>query len=198
MPAPDASLPPVGSETCLNQRTASVGTTLASLLEATSRGDRDAFRSLYDAAAPKLFGIVLRITRNRSIAEEVLQETFVRVWQNAELYSPAAGQPLSWLVAIARNKAIDRIRAEHAERYADNPDILERLPADAAGDPMTRESLRVCLSGLDEEARTCVLLAYCSGYSREELATRFSRPVGTIKTLLHRAIRLLRACLEKE
>ena len=76
--------------------------------------------------------------------------------------------------------------------------VLDRLPAPAAEDPALRQALEACLEGLDEEARTCVLLAYCSGYSREELAERFDRPVGTIKTLLHRNLRLLRACLERE
>ncbi len=177
------------------------GSALPDLLQATGRGDRAAFRSLYDATAPKLFGVILRITRNRAVAEDVLQETYVRVWRHAERFAPEAGQPLAWLVAIARNRAIDRIRSEHAERYqasGEEDDILARLPAPTTGDATDRESLRVCLSELEEEARTCVILAYCSGYSREELAEKYGRPVGTIKTLLHRSIKLLRTCLEKE
>ena len=173
---------------------------LPGLLEATSRGDRDQFRALYDATAPKLFGLVLRITRNRAIAEEVLQETYINIWQNAERFTPDAGQPMAWLAAIARNRAIDRIRSEHVDRFKDlgEDNLLERLPAQASADPVARESLRICLSGLDDEARSCVVLAYCSGFSREELSERFNRPVGTIKTLLHRSIKLLRACLEAE
>jgi RNA polymerase sigma-70 factor (ECF subfamily) len=174
---------------------------LAGLLEATARGDRAAFRSLYDATAAKLFGIVLRITRNRSIAEDVIQDTFVRVWQHAGRFTPEAGLPLAWLASIARNRAIDRMRAEHVERYqnhGEDDDLMARRPAPSAGDATARESLRVCLSALEPEARDCVILAYCEGYSREELAERFGRPVGTIKTLLHRSIRLLRACLEQE
>lgn len=173
---------------------------LEDLLEATSRGNHAAFRALYDATSPKLFGVVLRITRNRSMAEEVLQETFVKIWRNAERFSPEAGQPMAWLAAIARNRAIDRIRAEKVERSRapdEEPD-LERLVAPDTGDPATRESLRKCLGQLDDEARNCVILAYCSGFSREELAERFGRPVGTIKTLLFRSVRLLKACLESE
>jgi RNA polymerase sigma-70 factor, ECF subfamily len=173
---------------------------LAALLDATSRGDRAAFRALYEATAPKLFGIVIRITRNRSTAEEVLQETFIKIWQNAERFTPDAGQPMGWLAAIARNRAIDRLRSERIERNRaqDDDQILERLAAPVAGDPGTRQALAKCLGQLDEEARDCVVLAYCSGFSREELAERFRRPVGTIKTLLHRSVRLLRACLESE
>jgi RNA polymerase sigma-70 factor (ECF subfamily) len=184
----------------VNPKAANIEGSLASLLEATSLGNHAAFRALYDATAPKLMGIALRITRDRQMAEEVLQETFVKIWQNAERFSPDAGQPMAWLSAIARNRAIDRIRAEKGERSrasADEPE-LERLVAPGTGDPVMQEALRKCLSQLEEEAQKCVLLAYCSGYSREELAERFGRPVGTIKTLLHRSVRLLKACLESE
>ena len=171
---------------------------LAGLLDATGRGDRAAFRALYDATAPKLFGIILRIAGNRSIAEDVLQETFVRVWQKAERFAPDAGRPMPWLTTIARNLAIDRLRSDRIERSrpADDEKILERMPAPADGDMAVRDALEKCLSGLDQEARNCVVLAYCSGYSREELAERFGRPVGTVKTVLHRSLKLLKACLE--
>lgn len=170
---------------------------LPELLDAIARGDRGAFRRLYEATAPKLFGIVLRITSNRSVAEEVLQETYLKVWQNAERFTPEAGKPITWLATIARNGAIDRIRSERIERQRSDDDqaILDRLPSPSSGDPTAREALRICLSGLEEDARSCVVLAYCSGFSREELAERFGRPVGTIKTLLHRSIKLLRDCL---
>ncbi len=174
------------------------GSGLPQLLEAISRGDRVAFRKLYEATAPKLFGVILRITSNRSVAEEVLQETYVKVWQNAERFTPEAGKPITWLTAIARNGAIDRIRSERIERQRSDDDeaILDRLPSPSSGDPAAREALRLCLSGLAEEAQSCVVLAYCSGYSREELAERFGRPVATIKTILHRSIKMLRDCLD--
>lgn len=182
--------------------TATDDSALPGLLEAASRGDRDRFRNLYDATAPKLFALVLRITRNRAIAEEVLQETYVKVWQNADRFSPDAGRPMAWLATIARNRAIDRVRSERVDRFkepaADDDGWLERIAAQPGTDPADRESIRHCLSELDEEARRCVVLAYCSGHSREELAEEFKRPVGTIKTLLHRSIKSLRACMERE
>lgn len=172
---------------------------LAGLLEATARGNHAAFQALYRETAPKLFGVVLRITGNRAIAEEVVQETYVKVWQSAHRFAPEAGHPVAWLATIARNRAIDRIRAEKVERMSvPDEEALERLPAPSGGDPAMRESLRHCLDGLDEDARRCVVLAYCAGYSREELAERFEKPVGTIKTLLFRSMRLLKACLERE
>jgi RNA polymerase sigma-70 factor (ECF subfamily) len=182
----------------LDQRIASEGRNLAELLRAASLGDRGAFRALYEATSPKLFGVILRITRNRMVAEEILQETYVKVWQNAARFTPEAGHPLAWLATIARNRAIDRLRAEKFERNrAGDDDALDRLAAPGGADPAEREALRACLQGLDEEARSCVVLAYCSGFSREELAERFNRPVGTIKTILHRSIGLLRQCLER-
>ncbi len=127
----------------------------------------------------------------------MLQETYINVWQKAERFSPEAGDPMAWLTTIARNRAIDRIRSERIDRASTADEtILERLVAPSGGDPAMHEALRRCLDGLEEEARNCVILAYCSGYSREELAERFGRPVGTIKTLLYRSIRLLRECLD--
>ena len=176
------------------------GTSLAELLDATSRGDHAAFRALYEATSAKLFGVVLRIIGNRSVAEEVLQDTYIKIWQNAERFTPEAGQPVTWLATIARNRAIDRIRSERIERnrVGDDEDVLSRLATPAGFDPAAREALRICLGGLEPEARDCIVLAYCSGFSREELAERYGRPVGTIKTLLYRSVRLLKACLEKE
>ena len=184
----------------LDQRMSMGGSSLPRMLAAMSRGDRAQFRALYEEPAPKLFGVVLRITRNSAIAEEVLQDTYIKVWQNAERFTPEAGQPMAWLAAIARNRAIDRLRSERFDRFKDmgEDNLLDQIPAPPGADSVARESLRTCLEGLDEEARSCVVLAYCTGSSREELAERFSRPVGTIKTVLHRSIKLLRACLEKE
>lgn len=183
----------------MNQQLKADDGRLAGMLLSTAAGDRVAFRSLYEATAPKLFGVVLRIVRNRPVAEEVLQETYIRVWQSAERFAPGAGRPIAWLATIARNCAIDRIRSDKVEQgRADDNAVLEGLAAPDSGDPVLREALTRCLDGLEEEARNCVVLAYCSGYSREELAERFGRPVGTIKTLLYRSVRLLKACLEQE
>lgn len=182
----------------LNRNSSAQDATLASLLQETAAGDSAAFRTLYDRTAAKLFAVVLRISQDRATAEEVLQETYVKVWRRADDFSANEGQPIAWLVAIARNQAIDRLRSEKLVRASvpESEDVLARLAAPADGDPLARQALRSCLEGLDEEARSCVVLAYCSGLSREELAERYDRPVGTIKTLLHRSIRLLRNCLD--
>jgi RNA polymerase sigma-70 factor (ECF subfamily) len=174
---------------------------LERLLESVAQGDRAAFSSLYAATSSKLFGIVLRISRERSLAEDVLQETFVRVWRNAARYERGSGRPITWMASIARNAAIDAIRQRkvHDGRHSDAPqDAIENVPDEQAGllNPADTETLKTCLGRLEAEQRSCVLLAYHHGYSREELADRFDRPVGTIKTWLHRALARLKDCLE--
>lgn len=172
---------------------------LARLIEAVAGGDRAALRALYDATAPKLLGIIVRILRDRSAAEDALQEVFVRVWQRAGSYEPRAGAPLAWLVAIARHRAIDLLREEKATRLTPVEEgWLERLAdtRDGEVDLARRDALAHCLDTVDAAQRDCLLLAYCEGWSREELAARYDRPVNTIKTWLRRGLLSLRGCLE--
>jgi RNA polymerase sigma factor (sigma-70 family) len=174
---------------------------LANLVSAVGRRDRLAFKRLYAVAAPKLFGLILRILRDRAMAEDVLQDVFARVWQSAEGFSPDAGSAMAWLSTIARNRAIDMLRSKGPPLAApdeEGADYYERLaaPGDPEADMTNLAALRHCLGEIEEPARSCVLLAYYEGYSREELATRFERPVNTIKTWLHRSLAALKTCLE--
>lgn len=176
---------------------------LRGLLAEVGRGDAAALAQLYDLTSPKLFGVILRIQRDRSLAEDVLQDTYLRVWQASGSYDPATGRPLPWLCAIARNRAIDGLRRRGtAEIQVSAKDKGEnwvaRLmdPHDDAKAFIDRDALSACLSRLEPMHRDCVVLAYCEGYSREELALRYDRPVNTIKTWLHRALAALKSCLE--
>ncbi len=173
---------------------------LIALIGATARGDRDAFATLYQRTAPKLFAILLRILRGKAAAEDALQDVFLKIWQNARSFSPEAGPPMGWLISIARNRAIDILRARNpAEPGAlEATDLFARLADLSDGEAQMSDlsALRHCLGTLEEPARNCILLAYYEGYSREELARRFDRPVGTIKTWLHRNLAILKSCLE--
>lgn len=184
----------------MGRRTPIEANQLAQFLANTARGDRSAFEALYRGTSTKLFGIILRMVSERSVAEEVLQETYVRIWRNADSFAAEAGQPIAWLSAIARNSAIDRLRSNRLSRAQvdDGDTVLARLATEGEGDPVTRNALRTCLQALEPDARECVLLAYCYGFSRDELAERFSRPIGTIKSLLHRTVLQLRTCLDRE
>lgn len=174
---------------------------LQALLVAVAAQDRVAFRKLYDVSSPKLFGTILRIVRNRPAAEEVLQDVFLRIWQNASSYAPATAPAVVWMNSIARNRSIDVLRQRgyvQVSAVDGASDWFEKVAEDRdrEGDMIDNASLRRCLEGIEPQARDCVLLAYYEGFSREELAQRFGRPVNTIKTWLHRSLGNLRACLD--
>jgi RNA polymerase sigma factor (sigma-70 family) len=173
---------------------------LVTLICAVARQDRAAFKQLYDRVCPKLFAILPRILRNRATAEDVLQDVFSKIWQNAESFSAETGPPIGWLISIARNRAIDVLRLKNpAQPSADDwGDLFAEIaePSDREADMMNIAALRHCLGTIEEPARSCILLAYYEGYSREELARRFDRPVNTIKTWLHRSLATLKSCLE--
>ena len=176
-------------------------TDIAELIAAVAAGDRIAFDRLYEATAPKLFGLILRMLRDRPLAEDVLQDVFVRIWTKAATFSPGAGDPLAWMASIARHRAIDQLRARPAlQRVEESYEgWFENLPdrRDGERDLLNADVLRHCLAALDDETRSCVLQAYCAGASGQELAARFGRPENTIKTRLRRGLAALRACVEK-
>jgi len=176
------------------------GSSLEGLLHAVASGDRAAFRRLYDATQAKLYGVVLRILRDRAAADDAVQEIYVRIWDKAADFDPGKAPALTWMATIARNRAIDLLRSARPSAGADVQEI-EDLPAEASEPLEARqrsEELRrllSCLAGLDEERRQMILLAYYRGATREALSRRFERPVPTVKTLLHRGLAQLRECL---
>jgi RNA polymerase sigma-70 factor (ECF subfamily) len=165
-----------------------------------ARRDRAAFRALYDATRAKLYGVILGILGDRSTADDVLQEIYVRIWNRAADFDPGKASPITWMATIARNRALDEVRRprptidlpdEALDRVADdNPHPLERRQRSEEW-----RRLMACLAALADERRQMVLLAYYRGWTREALAKRFDRPVPTIKTLLHRSLAQLRGCL---
>ena len=183
----------------LSDPTAAARDVLADLLARTANQDSLAFAELYRATSPKLYGVIARILGRGPLAEEVLQDVYVRVWARAGDFEPWRASAVAWLAAIARNRAIDEARrstprqvelSEDDLRLADHPEPLagrernERLQA-----------LLRCLSALEPGRRRLILLAYYRGLSREELASQVGRPVSTIKTWLHRSLSQLRICL---
>ncbi len=171
------------------------------LIARVALGDRDAFRRLYRATSAKLFGICLRILRDRGEAEDALQEVYVKIWQNAKSYATDRYSPMSWLIAIARNHAIDRIRAKRPAA-ADIDDAID--VSDGALDPeqaavARSESHRIdnCLDELEEMRANAVRGAYLDGYSYLELAERHGVPLNTMRTWLRRSLIKLKECLER-
>lgn len=175
---------------------------LAALLTRAGAGDRDAFERLYARTSAKLFGVICRICLNRELAKEALQESYVIIWQKGHTYDPELGSPIAWMARIARNRAIDlrRLRTERISDLSDPIDDYDEASPDNPGREAERNEelrrLEGCLDGLPADRKQMILLAYYSGWSREELAEKFSRPVNTVKTVLRRSLALLRECLD--
>jgi RNA polymerase sigma-70 factor (ECF subfamily) len=170
------------------------------LLAAVAKGDEAAFERLYAATRAKLYGVVLRILHRQDLAEEVVQETYVKVWNNAAQFDPAVSSPITWMAAIARNRAIDLVRKRSELSLEDEPSALEvaaETPDPLARREMSEELKRLleCVGRLEPDRQKLVLLAYYNGWSREQLATKFEAPVNTVKTWLRRSMMDIRQCL---
>lgn len=170
------------------------------LLAAVAKGDEAAFGRLYTATRAKLYGVAMRILRRADLADEVMQDAYLKVWRNAGDFDPRLASPITWMVAIARNRAIDLVRKRTEPSLEDEPAALD-VAADTPNPLAQREisddlrRLLNCLGGLDDERRQMVLLAYYNGWSREQLAAKFDKPANTIKTWLRRSLIEVRECL---
>ena len=175
--------------------------TLERLLRETGAGDAQAFQTLYRLSSARLFGVCLRMLRDRDEAEEVLQEIYTTVWRRAASFDPALAAPQTWLVALARNKAIDRLRQRREATLEDAAaldDVIDDRPGPSA-DAETQEGYRRlhdCLDALDPKHANSVREAFFSGATYMELATRLTVPLGTMKSWIRRALIQLRSCLE--
>jgi RNA polymerase sigma-70 factor (ECF subfamily) len=170
------------------------------LVGAVAKGDAAAFERLYGATRAKLYGVLLRILGKPELAEEVMQETYLKVWKMADKFDPTLASPITWMVAMARNRAIDIVRKRGEISIEDEPEaqnVPAEAPAPLARREMTEELKRLlsCLGKLDPEKQRIVLLAYYSGWSREQLSTKLDIPVNTIKTWLRRSLLEIRECM---
>lgn len=172
---------------------------IENLISKVAMGDRAAFGALYGTTSAKLFGVALRVLKDRTDAEDVLQEAFVKIWNNAAKYQVSGYSPMTWLIAIVRNQAIDRLRAR-------KPDAAELVEADDIADTSATpeqhavaggetERLRLCLEKLSPGRAEAVKAAYMDGYSYQELADRLEQPINTVRTWLRRSLISLRECL---
>jgi RNA polymerase sigma-70 factor (ECF subfamily) len=173
---------------------------LDQLLRATANGDRAAFRALYNATSAKLFGVALRILKRSDLAEDVIQDAYLKIWDAAPKFRPELGSPMSWMIAITRNRAIDILRKRTEVGIEDEKDGGER--ADEALDPyqMTAQNnelkaLLSCMERLNPDQRQCLLMAYYYGYTHEEISKRMSTPVGTVKSWIRRGLARVKECL---
>jgi RNA polymerase sigma-70 factor (ECF subfamily) len=166
-------------------------------------GDRVALQTVYRLTSAKLFGVVLRILGERSEAEDVLQEVYLTIWRKAGDFDAARASPMTWLIAIARNRAIDRLRSGRIASRMDPIDAASDIADETAGaermleDSQTVAKLDGCLGTLAAHERTALRGAFFDGNTYEELAQRMSVPLGTMKSWIRRAMLKLKACMEQ-
>jgi RNA polymerase sigma factor (sigma-70 family) len=172
-------------------------------LHGAARHDRVAFRALYDASSPRLYGLALRILGRRELAEEVLQESFVAIWHHAIDYESSLSAPMTWMTAIVRNRAFDLLRRSRHEGDTDAVDrhALESI-ADLAATPAERmqmssdaQALADCLASLEDRHREVVGMAFFHDLSYSDVADKLVLPLGTVKTWIRRSLARLHACL---
>lgn len=174
---------------------------LADLLSETANGDQGAFKKLYNETASILMSICFRVLGRRDWAEEVLQEAYLRIWRGANSYHPGRGAPITWMGSIARNASIDRLRQLRRESNViestsdERPEPTANLLDEVLKNDSARR-LASCLAKLEEGPRQAIVLAYCFGYSHEELSENMSVALGTAKSWIRRGLLKLRACME--
>ena len=169
---------------------------LAQLLQRCAAQDTTAFRTLYDKTSPILFARLLRMLRRRSVAEEVLQDVFVRIWQRAAQFEAHRGRALAWMVTIARYCAIDLMRRERMTLVSDDSlaEIADESTPEAGGIEKPN-NFDHCIGLLSENTRKCLTLAFVEGRSHDEIARLTTNPLGSVKSWIRRGLLALKDCM---
>ena len=174
---------------------------LVALLAQAGLGNRRAFADLYEATKSKLFAVSLRIVRERHIAEEVLQDSFVNIWNNATKYAVAQTAPMTWMTAIVRNRSLDIVRRPFLEVQDEEDYFASNMEDDRPGPDAQlvarRDQVNIerCMKGLDGEQQQTISLAFFQGLSHAEVASHLGKPLGTVKTHIRRGLLKLKSCL---
>lgn len=171
------------------------------LLREAGEGDQTAFAALYQRTSAKLFGVCVRMLRDRGEAEEVLQDVYVTVWRQAASFDPGLASAVTWLATIARNRAIDRLRRRREEPLdaSMEEELADERPSPAAMAERSQEKRRLerCLDALPAQQGAIVREAFFTGATYAELATRLSVPLGTMKSWIRRSLIQLKTCLDQ-
>ncbi|KQO13582.1 RNA polymerase subunit sigma-24 [Acidovorax sp. Leaf76] len=180
---------------------------LMNLLDRIAAQDETALKSLYESTSSRLFGLAMRVVRNRDAAEDVLQESFLTIWRSAGNYRASLSPPMAWMGLIVRSRALDALR----KRSSDRADLMNELddaladtlegdstnPMDATDASEQAFALHQCLGKLDNKQREVVSLAYLRDLSHGDLADQLKLPLGTVKTWIRRGLEQLRACMAR-
>jgi len=193
--SPGRALPPRGAAEPLSAEDA----VLLRQLAGCAAGSRQDLERLYRTTAPRLLGRLVALLGDRAQAEDALQEVYIKVWERARQFDASRGRPLTWLLSIARNHAIDLIRARHSTLSLDGAqiDLVDESPGPAGQESdATAQLLARCLAGLSDAQRRSLRLAYAGGRSQEEIAAEMASPLGSVKSWIRRALLQLRECME--
>lgn len=173
---------------------------LRQLLAQCSLGNRQAFETLYRSVSPRLHGVALRFMGRKDLAEEVLQESFVRIWYNASRYEAHLSAPMTWMVNITRNLAIDQLRKHREQPLNEGQEDATADESPSAHEQLDSErealALNRCLDSLEGMQRQSITVAYFQGLSCSELAEHLAAPLGSVKSWIRRGMERLRRCLE--
>ncbi|MDX5349736.1 MAG: sigma-70 family RNA polymerase sigma factor [Paracoccaceae bacterium] len=176
---------------------------LESLIARVALGDRAAFEGLYDATSAKLHAVCLSVLKDRPEAEETLQEVYIRIWQNAARYASNGLSPMTWLITIARNRAIDRLRSRNAAPATAPAEAAAVLPSGEPGPESAtiraeeRRLLDECLAQLAEPQAGAVRAVYLEGITYADLAEREGKPINTVRSWLRRSLLRLKDCVSQ-
>ena len=177
---------------------APAGAVLADQLQRASRGDQQAFASLYDATSARAYGMALRVVRNPALAEEVVQDAYLDAWRSSARFDPDRGSAIGWLLTIVHRKAVDRVRSVEASTQRDTTyhresHVVEHdETSEAVQGSLEAQRVRGAVATLTEVQREAVELAYFGGYTHREVATMLDVPVGTAKTRIRDGLIRLR------
>jgi RNA polymerase sigma-70 factor, ECF subfamily len=173
---------------------------LAQLLQRCAAQDSAAFRTLYDKTSPILFARLLRMLRRRSVAEEALQDVYVRIWQRAAQFEVNRGRALAWMVTIARYCAIDLMRRERLTLVPDEQlaEVPDESAAEPGGDFDKPNNFDFCIGQLNANTQRCLTLAFVEGRSHDEIARITTNPLGSVKSWIRRGLMALKECLGGE
>ena len=174
---------------------------LEEMIARVALADREAFDALYDATSAKLHAVCLSLLKDRPEAEETLQEVYVRIWQNAARYASNGLSPMTWLITIARNRSIDRLRARKSRPATAPAEAADAVPSAEPGPEAAtiraqeRRMLDECLAQLGEPQAGAVRAVYMEGETYADLAAREGKPINTVRSWLRRSLLRLKDCV---
>lgn len=176
---------------------------LAALIVRVASGDEAAMEEVYRHTSVKIYSLLVQMLPDRPTADEVLQEAYLAIWRRADSFSMSRASPMTWIITIARNKAIDRLRSERHSRRNDALDALPVDPVDQQPSALElmetsddHKRLHSCLDQLDSHQRQAIRTAFFAGETYDELARRSHVPLGTMKSWIRRGLLQLKTCLE--